>query len=255
MSEDGLGDWRQWAVTRLASDLPATPAGAPAHKAGALIHLSTITRDSKRQLIGFIVPSPVALALSIAIKEAQTAEDLRAKISFEKEVTPQGPGKGVPANQSEILFDFFEKCMVAVTFSFNALEVFSNQTIADEVATTYMWKDKQLDAYKLQRTLSTEQKLTEVLPVLLGVDDASSSLIWNDFRRLKQARDSTIHMKSKEAYSSGSLDENSLFEEFFIMPSILGFPKFAVAIISHTRRPGAEERRWLSRAKELVGMS
>ena len=72
--DDGLGDWRHWAVTTLAEDMPAAYPGGPSHKAGAPLYLSMDARNPKGERVGFTMPSPTALALSISIQSAKRAD-------------------------------------------------------------------------------------------------------------------------------------------------------------------------------------
>src|SRR5688500_6653453 len=66
-SSNDAVDWRIRLVSHLAKDVPGTAAGAPAHKAGALILGSTLGRDAKGRIVGFATPSAIALALDLAI--------------------------------------------------------------------------------------------------------------------------------------------------------------------------------------------
>lgn len=258
MNDDGLGDWRHRAVTTLAEDVPPAYPGGPSHKAGTPVFLIAVTRDDRGELIGFTMPSPTALALSISIQAAKKADILKGEVTFQKETSPHGAARGVPSEQATRLYDFFEQCMITVTFSFNALEVFCNQTVADELKGTYMRstrrRQQELTPDKVQRELSTEEKLATVLPAILGTDTPQDAPVWSDFRRLKRARDSTIHMKASDAYARGEIDKQSLFHEFFSMRSLMGFPIFAVEVIGFFNKPDQEEPRWLRLARELAGI-
>src|SRR5438105_4182581 len=108
---DSFGDWRHWAVTTVAQDVPAAYPGGPSHPAGSAVYLSTMTHDSFGRLTGFTVASPVALALSVSVRSAVAADELRRKLRFEKHVTPLGPARGIPIGGSTHLYDYFEECM------------------------------------------------------------------------------------------------------------------------------------------------
>lgn len=82
MMDDGLGDWRHWAATRLAADMKAAGPGAPAHKAGSPIYQSAITRDSYGRVVAFTMPSPTALALNISIGAARRADEIRRSLNL-----------------------------------------------------------------------------------------------------------------------------------------------------------------------------
>lgn len=258
MNDDGLGDSRHWAATALAKDMPAAYPGGPSHKAGTPLFLSTLTRTVRGELIGFTMPSPTALGLSISIQASKKADILKGEITFQRQISPHGDSRGVPSEQATRLYDFFEQCMITVAFSFNALEVFCNQTVADELKGTYSRSagrgQKKLTAERVQRELSTEEKLATVLPMILGTDTPRDALVWADFKRLKRARDSTIHMKAEDAYKRGEIERQSLFHEFFSMDSLMGYPIFAVEVIRFFNKADQEERRWLTYARELAGI-
>jgi hypothetical protein len=256
--DDELGDWRLWWVGRSAEALPATPQGAPAHKAGTPVYLASLARDRFGRVISFATPSPVAMALSIARGSAKRADQFRQSLTFVNQLSPVGPAKGVPTDQAPALFDFFEQCMITVTFSINALEVHCNQVIADELddGKTYHRRTAQgesdIGAKALQRKATLEEKLTQVLPHLLLIDGPDKNALWPHFKTLKRARDSTIHMKAEEAYSSrelGDIDKESLFHEFFNTKTMQTFPLFATEIIDYLRRPGVPAPRWLNAVK------
>jgi len=137
LMDDGLGDWRIQAATTLAKDVPPAYAGGPSHKAGTPVHLTTSTRDPKNRPVGFVTPSATALALSIAMKSGEEAKELFTELKFDDVLTPHGKGKNINYKDVEPLYDYFEYCMIAVTFSFQALETFSNHTIANELKGTF----------------------------------------------------------------------------------------------------------------------
>lgn len=128
--DDGLGDWRIYAATRLAKDVPAAFPGGPSHKAGAPVYQTHLVKSKEGKYIGFLMPSTTAMALNIAVSASRRAKELRGKLEYKDVLTPHGAGKSVKDETTSILFDFFEQCMISVTFSFQALEVFSNYTNA-----------------------------------------------------------------------------------------------------------------------------
>jgi len=260
MTDDGQGDWRHWASSTLAKDVPPAYPGGPSHKAGALVLLSTLTTEPDGRLIGFPMPSPTALALSLAISAAKEGNEIRSELTTVQVVSPDGWTRQVPPSEASKLYDYFERCMMTMTFSFNALEIFCNQTIADEIKGTYARTTHRgvvdMTPDKVQRELSTEEKLTAVLPTILGTaNPKDDALVWRDFLRLKRARDATIHMKASDAYiRGGKVDERTLFHEFFAMKSLVSFPIFAVGMIRFFR-PNLKERRWLREAIEMLGLA
>lgn len=215
----------------LKEDIAPAYQGGPSHKAGSAVCLTTAIRDSKGDLIYYIAPSPIALALSIAIKASKRAIKVHQTIKFVDVPTPHGPAK-MTKNVS-LLFDYFECFMVVVTSSLQALEIFCNEMIAKNLNGVYRLKRgnkvRKLSADKLQRNASTEEKLATILPEILEVNSPRHKKIWENFKELKKMRNTIIHLKDHEAYTN-EIDEETLFYEFF-MTEVDKFPKFALEMI------------------------
>lgn len=264
MEDDGLGDWRLAAVTTLAADVPATPQGAPAHKAGARVALSTAARNPRGQLIGFTAPSAVAMALNIAMRTELQARELHDKIRFVDTVTPWGSGRGLHADDEAILFDYFEQCMIVAVFSFQALESYCNQTIADKLKGTFPIERGRrrnakvipMTATEIERQVSTEEKLGVVLPGVLKIASPRGKKVWQNFVTLKGARDSTIHLKALDQYRRvervEDLDIGSLFDRF-LHDDLSAIPKSAVAMIYYFARV-TDVPRWMKHPLAVYGL-
>jgi len=250
-------DWRiNWAA-KLAQDLPPAFPGGPSSKTGDPIYQVTLTRSAEGELIGFTCPSPSALALHIAIKAAKEASKLKKTIAFQRSPTPHGEGKSVAIENTSPLFDYFESCMIAVTFSMQSLEVFCNTVIADHLKGTVPIKEnkkeKRLNAKQVQvRTnIPVTQKLDEILPQILAVaSPKKSSDLWEELLELIRTRKATIHMKSKDAFNGAKIDEETLFYEFFRKdPSI--FPRCVLEIMQYFSKSIGDPK-WIESASNLL---
>lgn len=253
MKNDELGDWRIQAATRLAKDLPPAYSGGPSHKAGAPVYLTTVTRDSTGENIGFITPSPIALALNIAASAGKRAMNLRRTLAFKNVATPDGLGKSVAHENIPHLFNYFEQCMITTTFSFQALETFCNDIIASKLSGTYRLRRRnksiEVSSDELQRIASTEEKLAIVLPDILELKSPKGRKVWQNFQELKEVRDATIHLKSYDAYNK-DIDKESLFYQFFRL-EVDKFPKFAFELIEYFIIP-QQSPRWFELAREQI---
>src|SRR5262249_35849259 len=129
VDNDGLGDWRIQAATRLAADVPSAYPGGPSHKAGTGAYLTTRIETSKYPNFNFVTPSATALAMGAAIRSAKRATDLRAKIAFVDAVTPQGHGTSLRFENLTGLYDYFQEAMACSHASFQAIEAFANEMI------------------------------------------------------------------------------------------------------------------------------
>lgn len=200
----------------------------------------------------FATPGPVALALSLAsIAEAQTRE-LHAELSFHDVVSPWGSAKSVVDDGEGCLFTYFEQCMVVVTFSFQALEAYSNHIISEKITGTINMENGgeflAMTAEEVERIFSTEKKLSKILPMAMKLDlPNKNTKLWKKFLVLKRIRDDTIHIKSHDqnpkVTTSKDLDEGSLFSQF-LQADVAAFPRSAVAMIRHFER-GAGPPDWL----------
>ncbi len=218
MEDDKLGDWRIQAATTLAKSAPSLYTANVVHTAGTPVYLTTMTEDAKGNIVGFVTPSPVALALGIAIDAASKAKLLIKEIGLPEITTPVGPGKPVTTDCLPTLYDYFELCMTNVTFSFQAFETYSNQSIADKLNHPYLLERKdgtqEVSPEELQRVATTEEKLGKILPDILGTESPKGKRVWHQFKKLKTIRDTTIHLKSHDAYMKGEVDRGSLFYQF-----------------------------------------
>ena len=73
VEQDGLGDWRIQAASRLKNDLPAAYPGGLSHKAGSIVLLTTTVATAQHLNLGFTTPSAAALALSAGLRSAERA--------------------------------------------------------------------------------------------------------------------------------------------------------------------------------------
>jgi hypothetical protein len=234
-------DWRIAVSGKLTHDVPAAFPGGPSHKAGTPIYTASLTKDSQHNLIGFVTPNPTALALNAASRSASTARALRSTLALTNVVTPYGGGKSVANENLPHLYDFFEHCMIAVTCSFQAIEMFCNQTIVRHSAVAFTLKRGKesisLSAEDLERRASTEEKVATIVPQTLGLQSPKGTKVWENFLELKAARDSTIHFKTKEMKNDFGVDRESLFfQSFRRQPT--NFPETALDVISYLHREG-----------------
>jgi hypothetical protein len=231
------------------------------YKAGALAVKMTVSKNRRGDLVGFHQPSAAAMALSVAHSAASRAMDLQAGLEYGANDVSESMGTSINVASTGDLFDYFEQCMVAVTFGFQALEAYCNIVIAQKVSGTYPFSRKKgevvdLTAIELERQASTEQKLAEILPTLLNIASPKGKAVWQNFKLLKEKRDATIHIKSTDqsprTVRPEDLDRTTLFIGF-MDADILGWPKSAVQLIHYFARrdvvPG-----WLEHELERYGI-
>lgn len=240
--DDDLGDWRIAAVTRLAADLSEAYPGGPSHKAGAPVYQTThIEKDGG--YLGFVVPSAPAMALNVAIESCVQANELLKAIEYKDVATPDGTGKSVSDEHIEGLYNFFEKCMISTTFSYQALEAFCNHSIITKLKVPLVVKRKnkkvQMTPQEIERNLSTSEKLSSILPKLFNVPTPKGKKPWEPYKKLQSARDSTIHLKTFDQYATYN---ESLFVRF-LDGEFKEYPSATAGILRHFIREG--QPRWL----------
>ncbi|TRO37586.1 hypothetical protein [Ectopseudomonas mendocina] len=250
MQDDNLGDWRIALVTTLTADVPAAYPGGPSHKKGAGVYLTTGSNDPAHGKISFITPHPSALAFSIAFEYARSAKKLQSRLARVNVVAPDGPVQAIPMANIPSLYDYFEQAMIVVTFSFQAIEAFLNNEISHTAQKEIRVKRKEkwqvLTPQEAERVLSTEEKAANVLPELLAISTPKGKKPWEGFKKLKDARDATIHIKNKDTYQISASD--NLFLNF-LTEDLESYPMAALNLVNwfYTNR---DSPRWLKLLSE-----
>lgn len=264
---DGLGDWRIHAITRLEKDLPDRGPGRRAKPAGSVVSVVREMQSRKGVRFSYEDFSSTALALSIAIAADQRAAELREHVTPEKFETETGPYHTIPDNKLSRFYDFIEQSMIAVLFSYQALEAFSNLTIQDELGDTGTYtvmrtiaKVKQKIAWTapdVERKCSTEEKITEIVPKLLGMSFNKGNTVGQSFTKLKIIRDDVTHLKYHDqrgaamAYYGG--DSSSVFFRM-VNGDYLEIPRTAVTVLDFFTKPIGTPR-WLRYPQSVYGIS
>ncbi|MBP1929159.1 hypothetical protein J2741_001706 [Methanolinea mesophila] len=212
-------DWRVQAYLRVTGVFPPPVPGKPSFIPGEIAYVNTVSRDSNGELIGFITPAPFKLAMDIAINSAIKAKKLRKTIAFQN--NPYGTGKNVANENLPHLYDFFEYCMIAVTFTLQSIDTYCNSVIERKVTKTFPIKIKNkiknYNALQLQSDwISTDKKILEILPKLLSQKPINNENpgLWNEYLTIKEIRNNILHLKSQKAYPKNKTKEQSLFYEF-----------------------------------------
>lgn len=257
-NNDSFVDWRILWGARFAQDLPEAYSDGPSITKGDPFYHSILTQNSEGELIGFITPSPAALALNIAIQSAKRATKVKETLKFRKSPTPHGEGKSVLGENTPALFDYFESCMISVTFSVQALEVFCNTVIVDYLKGTLPIKEhqkiKNLNSNDIQKrkSLSLTNKLDDILPRILSIPSPkdNSEELWEELSNLLRTRNTTIHMKSYDVFNGSQIDKETLFYEFFQNDPAY-YPQCSLRIIQYFSESMGNPM-WIQKASELL---
>lgn len=227
----------------MTEDVPATAGGAPSHKAGSVVAQAASVKMDNGAVLGFTLPSAPAMALDIAAQSASSAMKSLRSFAWHDVLTPDGPGFSIASKDTSELFDFFQLCMAVSAFSFQALEVFCNQSIGRSVKGPTIVKCRgkrvSLTAEELERQLSTTEKLSQVLPGIFNIPTPKGKKVWEPFKELQGSRDSAVHLKSNHQYA---VDENTLYYQF-LTGKFEHYPRAAADMISYFHK--GEDPRWL----------
>jgi hypothetical protein len=217
--------------------------------------IMSTARHKKHDYLSFITPSAPALCLNVAIGAAALSEAIRPRLLLTPMVTHDGrQGFQVRDESVSDLYYFFEQSIISVTMSFQAIEIFANAIIGRKATKNIVVKrkagvEKDLTPMEAERELSTEEKLGQVLPNILGVSSPRGIRAWQSFKTLKEARDATVHLKSRDIYTRNDVGRESLFF-YFLNHDARKYPGSAIKVISHFFPKDLP--RWLRHAKEIA---
>lgn len=249
-------DWRIYGGATLTADVPEAYPGGPSHKKGSPVYPIMRSQNQDGNSFSFIKPSVPALALNIAIKAAKEASKQQKRISYNRIVSPKGYSLNITPQNTPILYDFFESFMVSLIFSIQAIDIFSNTVIAQNLkkgtlSVKVKTKVKHYNSQQLQENFGIEYKLNEILPKILKINSLSveNKEIWDHFLELHRIRNRITHMKTED-FKFDDSKEDSLFYEFFKNdPKLL--PKTTLELINYFSE-GVNNSDWIESANSYL---
>ncbi|MHB1488841.1 MAG: hypothetical protein ACYCZM_15080 [Acidimicrobiales bacterium] len=228
-------DWRTAAVARLAAPLPAAYPGGPSFEVGSHLFLSCSGAATPLGVVSFVAPSPVALAMNIAHSAAQQAEEIKRSLEYADAPSPTGLVRHITSTSE--LFDYFEQSMVAVFFSYQAIEAFCNEEIlrkSPEAIEVKRRKKKEiLERRVAERQLSTSEKLGNVLPQILAVSTMKGKALWQKFLVLEVARDEVVHLKNQTVRNNDPSKEAEQTLLRLLAEDVCYWPRVTMAILEY----------------------
>lgn len=247
-------DWRTAVVTWLASPLPAAYPGGPSFEVGSRLFLSCSGEAGPLGVVGFVAPSPVALAMNIAHSAAQQAEELKRAFVYADAPSPTCLVKHITVASTSYLFDYFEKAMVTVFFSYQALEAFCNEellrTSPEGIEVKRKKKKEILERREAERQLSTSDKLGHVLPRILSVPTMKGKAVWQRFRDLESVRDEVVHLKNQTVRNNDPSKEAEQILLRLIAEDARSWPQITMEILEYFVREPIPD--WYEHLKNRV---
>ncbi len=244
-------DWRLQGITTLAQDFKSPWSGI-LHKVGAPVEIAGFVRF-KGEITQIPVPNPSAIYISLARRSVEnTAENLR--ILGEK-IVKRSNNTSAFSNEYEIqFFNELENLIACVVFSHTAIEAFANESIPDDYKFEKMRGDKRcVEIYskdQIERNLSLDTKLDEILPTLFAVQSPKGTKLWENYAWLKEIRDRFVHLKSTDWKHSTPENADQYVWTNLLSGRVQEGPKIAVELIHHYQKQ--KPPRWLAKALEVL---
>lgn len=156
---------------------------------------AAVTATVEGQEVKFSAPAHAALCLNISNQAYKKLQAISINDLFKNTSYGRAAEEGLP-----LLFDFFELSFQNIVFAYTALEAFANQTIPDDFVFTKLRQDKRCEESfskdQIERYLSLDIKLSEVLPQITGTPLSKGASPWTEYAELRKIRDRIIHVKS-----------------------------------------------------------
>ncbi|MES2367289.1 MAG: hypothetical protein V4563_15540 [Pseudomonadota bacterium] len=235
------GDWRLQTTTHLAEDWVSPWTGVKSHK-GTRITVVSVVQLTKKKLLTVPIPNATATMLNAAAIAYDNARRLRMGSNIDKTLK-----KEVSFHSEKDALDYIERMIEAIVLAFSAIEAFANESIpADFVYARHKRSKVLLEAANkgtIERYSTIDEKLTSVLPEILGCTSPKGMRCWQDYKQLKDARDRIIHMKTEDRKSSGP-DLDTVWKAIILTPT----PHLAAKeIIDHFVKAMKSKPQWHSR--------
>lgn len=197
----GQTDWRLQTITNLAEDWtsPWTDQTAPK---GSQITVVTVTKTKSGKVLTLPLPNATALMINSSQRSYRNASSLRRKQKID-----EGKSQEVTFRDYPAAFEYLEYLMESVLTAHAGLEAFVNDQIPEDYEyVSHRRSDVILevsDKTKIQRHISLSEKISSVLPEILGIKTPKgNSKSWEAFRKLKALRDRITHMKTEDRKSA-----------------------------------------------------
>lgn len=200
-SEIDKGDWRLQTTTHLAEAWTSPWTGITSPK-GTRVTVVSVIQLTKKKLLTIPIPNATALMLNASARAFESAHALRDASGINKSLK-----RGVSFISEADALDYIERMIESIILAYSAIEAFANESIpSDFVCTRHKSSDVLLEASNkesIERHVSTDEKLTVVLPEVLGCQSPKGKHCWQNYKQLKISRDRIIHMKTEDRKSSG----------------------------------------------------
>lgn len=235
------GDWRLQTTTHLAEEWTSPWTGITSPK-GTRITLVSIIQLTNKKHLTIPLPNATASMLNAAAKAYESARSLRLGGEIDKTLKSE-----VSFKSEKDAIDYIERMIESIVLAYSAIEAFANESIPNDfVYARHNKSDILLEAASketIERHISTDEKLTSVLPEILGCKSPKGTRCWQNYKQLKRARDRIIHMKTEDRKSSGP-ETDTVWKAIVLTPA----PHLsAKEVIDHFVRSMSAKPQWFER--------
>ena len=157
------------------------------------------TEKLNKTLVSFGLPSGPALFLHLAHNAFTEIKDVDPITLFDDHQ------QGIWPDSQLRLFDFLERSIAHVVFSFTAIEAFANEAIPETFTYEMVRKGiaSTLNKQEIERWVSLDEKLHAVLPKIFSLPTPKGKHVWDKYKAIKDIRDRIIHLKMADRKASG----------------------------------------------------
>lgn len=150
----------------------------------------------RKQKLSFSTPSTTAFFLDYAYILWFTSQNGLIEHKFIKDNEKKHLIQIHGWEQEFELFHILEQKMGSIIFAYTSLESFSNERIPENYVYVHKKTNKKFDKTQIERFVSLDIKIGEILPQIMHVNNPKNTAIWESYLYLKKLRDSIIHCKT-----------------------------------------------------------
>ena len=139
----------------------------------------------------------ISISLSIMKKSFKRA------IEIQRKLLKLGKAEKIAIDKESkgILYDYFEEISTSIIFAYISVESMANAAIPEsfqyntknERGIAEVWSKQ-----NIERWMSTSEKITAILPLILSTTDIKQEKFWCHFKELEKLRNEIVHQKTRQ---------------------------------------------------------
>lgn len=176
----------------------------------------------------FFTPNNISMSLSLTKKSFKNAKrTFKALLNGRNEKTIKLENK-----DKSLLYEYFEEITTSIIFAYIAVEAFTNAAIPEDFQYE-RFNDKKvkeiLSKENIERWLTTSQKISDILPIILKTNEIKKEDFWQQFKALEKLRNDIIHQKTIE---NGTSLNSEIYVDL-LNPEVFQKIKSAISVIKY----------------------